>query len=189
MAARLRTCVSAKIVCTLGPRPPARTGCAPWSTRGWMSPDQPQPRQPRPARGDPLPDPAGGHGYRPWGGCPRRPAGPQDPPRSVRVGPVLLEPDTMFVITTRKSRATRTAARPRTEARGRRASRRPHPGRRRAGRPRRDGRGGPRVTTLVVEGGMVSTNKGINLPGTDVSVPAPARTWMTCGGPCGTRWT
>jgi pyruvate kinase len=31
---------------------------------------------------------------------------------------------------------------------------------------------GPRVTTRVVEGGMVSDNKGINLPGTDVSVPA-----------------
>ena len=31
---------------------------------------------------------------------------------------------------------------------------------------------GPRVTTRVVEGGMVSDNKGINLPGTEVSVPA-----------------
>ena len=31
---------------------------------------------------------------------------------------------------------------------------------------------GPRVVTRVVEGGMVSNNKGINLPGVAVSVPA-----------------
>ncbi|MEV0846769.1 pyruvate kinase [Streptomyces sp. NPDC049954] len=31
---------------------------------------------------------------------------------------------------------------------------------------------GPRVTTTVVEGGMVSDNKGLNLPGVAVSVPA-----------------
>ncbi|MHC0433805.1 pyruvate kinase [Streptomyces sp. O3] len=31
---------------------------------------------------------------------------------------------------------------------------------------------GPRVTTLVVEGGMVSDHKGLNLPGVAVSVPA-----------------
>lgn len=31
---------------------------------------------------------------------------------------------------------------------------------------------GPRVTTTVIEGGMVSDNKGLNLPGVAVSVPA-----------------
>jgi pyruvate kinase len=31
---------------------------------------------------------------------------------------------------------------------------------------------GPRVTARVIEGGMVSDNKGINLPGTEVTVPA-----------------
>ncbi|MFJ3901908.1 pyruvate kinase [Streptomyces sp. NPDC090025] len=31
---------------------------------------------------------------------------------------------------------------------------------------------GPRVNTLVVEGGMISDNKGLNLPGVAVSVPA-----------------
>ncbi|WP_031186919.1 pyruvate kinase, partial [Streptomyces sp. NRRL S-1896] len=31
---------------------------------------------------------------------------------------------------------------------------------------------GPRVHTTVIEGGMVSDNKGLNLPGVAVSVPA-----------------
>jgi pyruvate kinase len=88
-------------------------------------------------------------------------------------GPVLLEADRAFVITTEDVAGTESASSTTYDGLADDV---------RVGDPILidDGRvclevtavEGPQVTTRVVEGGMVSDNKGINLPGTDVSVPA-----------------
>ena len=108
-------------------------------------------------------------------GNPARPAGSENPPGPLRkwrlhAGRRARE----FTITTEEVLGTAVAGLHRIrQIRARRAGGRPHPaGRRRHRIARRWPRDGIAVRTEVVCGGPIGDNKGINLPGVQVSIPS-----------------
>ena len=168
----------AKIVCTLGPATSSAEQIRALVDGGHgRRPAQPQPRQLRRPRGG-LPRRAPGRPTRRGRGGrrPGRPAGPEDPARPVRRRPGACSPTaTRSRSPPRTSPATQTSCSTTyTGLPGDVAGRRPHPHRRRQGRASRSSTvDGPRVVTEVDRGRRWSpNNKGINLPGVAVSVPA-----------------
>ena len=164
----------AKIVCTLGPATASQRGSSSWSyagmdvarlnmSHGSHADHAESYRMVREAAD------ASGHGGR----HPRRPAGPQDPPGTFADGPVDLRRGQAWTITTRDVQGDDQACS--TTYKG-------LPGDVAPGDAILidDGRVRLRVVevddtdvrTEVLVGGRVSNNKGINLPGVIVSVPA-----------------
>ena len=176
---RVRAMRRAKIVCTLGPGHLVARADPRARRRGHgRRPAEPQPRRLRRPRGG-LPQRAPGRRRdRPRRRHPRRPAGPEDPARPLRRrsgaarapatrsrSPPTTSPATRELVSTtyeglpgdvtrRRPRSSSTTARSRSRS------------------SRSTGRA---CVTAVVEGGMVSDHKGINLPGVAVERPGAVR--------------
>ena len=102
----------------------------------------------------------------------RRPARPEDPHGRFAQGPVVLVGDEFTITTDDIPRGPGAGLDDLHGAPRRRLAWRPHPHRRRQVTLRATSVSQTDVVTEVVEGGFISNNKGINLPGVAVSVPA-----------------